>query len=327
MITRRKLLLAFGTGVLTAPLVCFAQQPTVFRIAWLSNDRGAGNSPFFDAFRQGLRELGYIEGRNITIDARWGAASSERLAQMAAELVQSNPQVIVTQGGPAAFSIKRGGTTIPVVFAFSGDPVEAELVESLARPGRNFTGVSFLTLELVGKRLELLKEAIPSLRRVAIMANPQHPGEKSELRASQAAAKSLGIELAYFTVQSAADFKNALDAIPGTRSEAIGVFPDATMMRYSEEIAAFAIKHRMPAASGWAQFADGGNLMTYGPNQVSSFRRLATFVDKILKGAKPADIPVELPTTVELVVNLRAAKSLGVTIPQSILVRTDRVIE
>ena len=321
---RRALLLALAS--FAAAPYAFAQQSGVLRVGWLSND-GSARSPSFDAFRQGLRDLGYVEGRNLTIDARWGAGSSERLAQFASELVQANPHVIVTQGGPAAFPVKRAGATMPVIFGFSGDPVEAGLVESFARPGRNFTGVSFLALELVGKRMELLKEAIPALKRVAILANPEHPGEQSELRASQAAAKSRGFAVEYFAVRSAAELEDVLDAVPGTRSGAIVVFPDATMMRYSERLAQFALKNRIPAVSGWSEFAERGNLMTYGPNLRDSFRRLAIYVDKIAKGAKPANIPVELPTSVELVVNLKAAKALGITIPQSILVRADRVIE
>ena len=309
----------------TVPLA-EAQQPAPFRIGWISNDRGSGNSPMFDAFREGMRDLRYVEGRNLIIDARWGEGSNERLAQLAVELVKSNPQLIVTQGGPATYPVVRAGATMPVVFGFSGDPVEGKLVESFAHPGRNLTGVSFLSLELVGKRMELLKEALPSLKRVAILANPQHPGEQSELHASQSAAKELGLALEYFQLPITAKLEDILPAIAKSRSGALVVFPDAYMMGLSERIAEFAIKNRIPAISGWAQFAEGGNLMTYGPNLRDSYRRLAVYVDKILKGAKPSDLPVELPMKLEFVINLKAAKQIGLTIPQTVLYRADRVI-
>lgn len=325
MNNRRKLIFA-GTAVALLPRWVAAQPAKVLRIAWLSNDQAA-NSPFFDAFRSGMRDLGYIEGRNLAIEARFSEGSAERLDQLAAELIQLKPQIIVTQGGPATHPVARAGATMPVVFGYSGDPVEGKLVDSYARPGRNFTGISFLSLELVGKRMEFLKEALPGLKRVAIVARPEHPGEQGELRASQAAAKSLGLTIDYQQVRNESEFENALAAILKSRSEAIVVFPDAFMMRYSEKFAAFAAKNRIPAISGWARFAESGNLMTYGPNLRDVYRRLATYVDKIAKGAKPADLPVELPTTVELVVNLKTAKALGITIPNTILVRADKVIE
>jgi putative ABC transport system substrate-binding protein len=322
--SRRKVVFALSAGVLLPRWVA-AQQARVLRIGWLSNDRAA-NSPFFDAFRGGMRDLGYVEGRNLVIEARFAEGSAERLDQLAVELVQLKPQIIVTQGGPSTHPVMRAGASMPVVFGYSGDPVEGKVVDSYAHPGGNFTGVSFLSLELVGKRMQLLSEALPGLKRVAIMARPEHPGEQGELRVSQAAAKSLGLAISYHPARNESEFENALDAILKSRSEAIVVFPDAFMMRYSEQIAAFATKSRIPAISGWAQFAERGNLMTYGPNLRVVFRRLATYVDKIFKGAKPAELPVELPTTVEMVVNLKCAKALGITIPQSVLLRADRVI-
>jgi putative ABC transport system substrate-binding protein len=318
--------LAFGAVLLALGFPVDAQQPTVPRIGWISNDRSSSNSAMFDAFREGLRDLGYVEGRNLIIEARWGEGSNERLEQLAAELVRSNPQLIVTQGGPSTYPVLRAGPNMPIVFGFSGDPVEGKLVESFARPGRNLTGVSFLSLELVGKRMELLKEVLPALKRVAILANPQHPGEQSEFQASQAAAKTLGLTLEYFQLPTKSKLEDLLPAIAKSRGEAIVVFPDAYMMGYSQRIAAFAVKSRMPAISGWAQFAEGGNLMTYGPNLRDSYRRLATYVDKILKGAKPSDLPVELPMKLELVINLKAAKQIGVTIPPNVLARADKVI-
>jgi putative ABC transport system substrate-binding protein len=321
---RRRLMLAFSLGALV-PRMAYAQKPTVFRIGWVSNDRAVG-SPFLAAVREGLRDFGYVEGRNAVIDARWGDGSVERINQLAADLVRSKPEVIVTHGGPSTYPVHRAGATMPVVFVFSGDPVEGGLVDSFARPGRNFTGISLMSTELVGKRMELLKEVMPRLRRVAVFSNPEHPGEQSELRASQAAANALGLVVEYFQVRTMAELQDVLPFV-ATSSEAIVVFPDAFTMRYSEHISQFAIKHRIPAISGWALFAERGNLMSYGPNLRDAYRRVAFYVDKILKGAKPAELPVELPKSVELVINLKAAKALGITIPQSMVLRADKVIE
>ncbi len=324
MNNRRKLMLALSAGALL-PRFAAAQPARVFRVGWISSDRSQG-SPYIEAFRSGLRDLGYVEGRNLAMDERWGEGSIERTDQLAVELVRSKPDVIVTQGG-TTFTVVRAGPTTPVVFGYSGDPVEAGFAASLGRPGGNLTGMSFLSLELVGKRMELLKEAMPRLKRVALLANPQHPGEQGELRAAQAAAKALDLSVRYFPVQSAAQLEDALGAIVKSRSEAVDAFPDALTMRSRGHIAEFATKNRIPTISGWARFADSGNLMSYGPNLRDVYRRLATYVDKIHKGAKPADLPIELPTTVELVVNLKTAKALGIKIPNSILVRADRVIE
>jgi putative ABC transport system substrate-binding protein len=302
-----------------------AQGTSIARVGWVSGDREAGNSGFV-AFKAGMRELGYVEGRNFVIEARWGDGSLPALEPLVATLVQSRPDVVVTQG-PAVRVVRQAGTTLPVVFAFSGDPVAAGYVESFARPGRNMTGVSFLSLDLVGKRMELLKEAMPGLRRVAILANPEHPGEPAELRVSNAAAAKLGLTVDYFQVRSATELEQALAGVATAKSGAIVLFPDAGMMRHAERVAAFAERQRVPAISGWAVFARHGNLMSYGPNLDDGVRRLASYVDRILKGAKPADLPVELPSKIELVVNLKAARTLGLTISQSLLLRADEVIE
>jgi putative ABC transport system substrate-binding protein len=325
VISRRRLLIALGAGALGTPPWAYAQQPAPFRVGWISLDQADG-SPVFEPFRAGLRDLGWVEGRNLSIEARWAEGSRERLDLMAAELVALKPHVIVTQGG-ALQPFPRISTTVPIVFGYSGDPVEAGFVESVPRPGRNLTGVSFLSLELVGKRTELLKDVMPRLTRVAILANPEHPGDQAELRASQAAAKALGLTLEYFAVRGVPELEQAFAAIPRSRSEAVVVFPDAFTLRSRERIARFGLEHRIPVVSGWARFAESGCLMTYGPNLQASFRRLATYVDKILKGAKPAELPVELPTSVELVVNMRTATALGIQIPPAVLARADQVIE
>ena len=308
------------------PLRALAQPPKVLRVGWLSNDKSA-TSPFYEAFRNGLRDLGFLEGSNLVIEAKFGEGYGERLDALAVELVQWKPQIIVTQGGPSTYPVIRAGATMPIVFGFSGDPIEGKLVKTLAHPGGNMTGMTFLSHELVGKRMELLKEALPSLKRASVLARPQHPGEQAELRTTQTAAKTLGLAINYEPVNSDAELEKALTATLKSNSEAIVAFPDAGMMRYGEQIAAFSLKHRIPAISGWAQFANSGNLMSYGPNLRDVFRRLAIYVDKINKGARPADLPVELPTSVEMVVNLKTAKAMGLKIPNSILLRADKVIE
>ncbi len=280
---------------------------------------------FLEAFRQGMRDLGYVEGQNLGIEARWADGALDRVGDLTTDLVRLKVDAIVTQG-PVVSAVKRTAATIPVVFGFSGDPVEAGVVASLSHPGGNLTGMTFLSIELAGKRLELLKEILPGISRVAVLANPQHPGERREWQASQAAAHKLGVTLRYFQVQASADFDDAFRRIVVERFGAIDAFPDALVMLHRTSIAAFAVQQRIPAVSGWRDFAADGNLLTYGPNLRDSFRRLGNYVDKILKGAKPADLPVEQPTKFELVINLKTAKALGLSIPQSVLVRADEVI-
>jgi putative ABC transport system substrate-binding protein len=319
------MLVAIG-GLFATMLPVFGQAAIAYRIGYLSPESEASGRPTFDAFRGGLRDLGYEEGRNIAIDARWGDGSDELLDRHAAELIKLNPNVIVAQTR-AVFSARRAGATMPVVFGFSGDPVLAKLAGSLARPDGNFTGLSMLSLDLTAKRMELLKELMPQLKRVAIIANPGHAGEQAELQVSQTSAKALGLALEYFPVRNAVELEAALAEIVKSRCDAIVVFPDAGTMTYSGRIALFTAKTRIPAMSGWAPFAEQGNLITYGPDLRDAFRRLAAYVDKIFKGAKPGDLPIELPTKFELAVNVKTAKALGLKIPQSVLLRADRVIE
>ncbi|HET7096855.1 MAG TPA: ABC transporter substrate-binding protein [Casimicrobiaceae bacterium] len=327
MISRRRVVVAFASGALTTAISGLAQNSTrVFRIGWLALSDPKAPSPPLESLRAGLEKLGYVEGRNIVIDARASRGSRERADQMVIELVKSKVDVIVTQGG-AAWSAYRYAGAIPVVMGFSGDPVEAKFVDSFARPGGSRTGMSFLALELVGKRLELLAEIAPSAKRMAVVANPAHPGEQGELRASQVAAQNLGISLGYFPVHSGEDVDSVLAAIASQTLQGLVIFPDAITLDHREKIAAFGVKHRMPTVSGWSAYADSGVLLTYGPNLGDCYAHLATYVDKILKGAKPADLPMELPTSVELAVNMKSAKAIGTRIPQSILVRADRVIE
>ena len=325
MTKRRNLVLAAAMGGFLAARPA-AAQTTPIRLAWLGPGTLAEGRPLLDTLRQALHELGYVEGRNLLVDERWGEHSAARAEKLATELVAEKPQVIVTLG-PPAFAVHRATKTIPVVFAFSGDPVQAGFVESFARPAGNLTGISFLALELVGKRIELLKTMLPGLKRIAIVANAQHPGDQAERHWSELAARAVGLEIEYFEVAGAAQIEQALEAIKNSRNEAVLMFPIQSIISNSARIAAWSTRHRIAAVSGWGQFAEEGNLLSYGANMRESFRRLATFVDRILKGAKPADLAVELPRHVELVINLRTAKALGITVPQALMLRADRLIE
>jgi putative ABC transport system substrate-binding protein len=296
------------------------------RIAWISGARRDPQSPFLGAFRLGLAELGRVEERDFRLEPYWGEDDPERLDAVVAEMLRTRPDVIVTQG-PIVFNVQRSGTPLPVLFAYSGDPVEARLVESLARPGRNLSGLSMMALELVGKRMEALVDALPALRKVALLSNPGHAGERGELAASQAAAATLGLEIRYLPFRGDAALDGALAEVLRSGCQAIVVFPDAGMMRRSERFAEFGRRQRVPAASGWAEFARRGNLLSYGPNVRQVNRRLAFYVDRVLKGARPADLPVELPTVIEHVINLRSARAMGLDIPGAALLRADELIE
>jgi putative ABC transport system substrate-binding protein len=300
--------------------------PAPARIAWISSSRRDVRSTFLNALRQGLEELGRVEERNFRIDTYWGEDSAERIDALVEEMLRSKPDLIVTQG-PVIFNVQRSGTQLPVVFGYSGDPVEGGLVESLARPGRNLTGISMMSLELVGKRMQALVEALPGLRKVAVITNPGHAGERGELAATRTAASTLGLELAYLPMHNDVEMEAALSAAEDARCQAISVFPDAGMMRRSERFAEFATRTRMPAVSGWAEFARRGNVMSYGPNVLQVNRRLASYVDRVLKGMKPAELPVELPTVIEHVINLRASRAIGLAIPRAVLLRADELIE
>ncbi len=293
MTDRRRFLTALAAGLSSSSSLSWAQ-PAAARVAWLSPTRAADGSIFLDELKRGLRELRYVDGKNLVLDAYWGEDSAARVEKLLGDAIESRPQVIVVQGS-AAVAARRTNTQIPVVFGYSGDPVEAGLVESLRRPGRNMTGISYLVLELVGKRMELLKEALPSVKRLAVIANPQHPGDKAERRISERAAAALGMSIEYFEASGPQQLGDALSAVEKTRSDALMLFPVQYVISNRERISVWAIKNRIPPISGWAQFAEGGNLMSYGANLRETSRRLASFADRILKGAKPADLPVEIP--------------------------------
>lgn len=294
------------------------------RVAWVAGSAGPLPTPaYLEALRAGLQERGWIEGRNLVIDARWGDRDSA--AGLTTELLQSRPQVLVAQGA-MVLGARTVDSAVPIVFGFSGDPVEAGLAASFARPGGRLTGIAMQSLELVGKRLEVLKELMPRLSRVAILANPAHPGEQLELRASRAAADRLGLNVQYLPATSARDFESALPAVLRERAEAIVAFPDALIMSQARVIADFALRHRVPAVSGWSEFADEGNLLTYGPNLRTTWKQAAGVVDRILRGARPADLPVEQPSTFELVINQRAADALGISSPSAVALRAERIV-
>jgi len=275
--------------------------------------------------RDGLRELGYREGRDLVIETRW-SEGAEREHQIAAEVLASRPSVIVTQGR-AARTIKALAPTVPVVFGFSGDPIDAGLIATFARPGGQFTGVTFLAYDLVAKRVEVLKETLPSIRRIAVVASPEHIGEPREFAASKAAADRLGLTTSQHRARTADELAAALDAAREARADALVIFPDPLTNARRAVISDFALRHRLPAISGWAVYADSGLLLTYGPDLADAWRRVAYLVDRVLKGARPADLPAELPSTLEMVVNLKTARALGVAVPQSVLVRANRLIE
>jgi putative ABC transport system substrate-binding protein len=322
-VTRRAVLAGLGTVIVTPRAARSQPVRKVARVGWIAGRAGA-TSAYLEAFREGLRQHGWVEGQNLVLEVRAGVG--EEAQQLAAELMKANVDVFVTQG-PMVFGARAVAGATPIVFGFSGDPVEAKLVASLARPGGTLTGMTFLGVELVGKRVEILKEAIPGIVRLAVVANPQHAGEKVELTASQTAARRLGLTIQYLPVATVRDFDAAFEAMTRERADAIMAFPDVLIMSQAKAIAEYSMRRRIPAMSGWDEFAQAGNVMTYGPHLRESWRHIGHYVDKILKGAKPADLPVELPSTFQLVINTKAARAIGVTIPPSVLLRADRIIE
>jgi putative ABC transport system substrate-binding protein len=314
----------FATVVLFSSHPAEAQKPpTVRKIGFLAS--AGGPSGAHEVFRRSLRELGYAEGHNIVIEYR-SAEGRPRLLELANELVREKVEVIVANGGPAARSAKDATKTMPIVFATSGEPVETGFVDSIARPGGNMTGMSWLSFELVGKRLELLKEAVPRVSRVAILSNPQHPGEQRELRETQSSARAMGMTLEYYQTRTRAEFDAAYDAIIKQSVNGLLVFPEGVTLANRMGIVDFATKRRLPSMLGWKEYVEAGGLMSYGPNRDESFKRIAVYVDKILKGTKPTDLPVELPIRFELVINLKTAQQIGVTISPNVLARADKVI-
>jgi putative ABC transport system substrate-binding protein len=281
-----------------------------------------------EAFQQGLRELRWVEGQNIVIDYRFAEGRVDRLPEFAAELVRLKVDVIVAGPTPPALAAKNATGTVPIVMTNAADPIELGLVASLARPGGNVTGLAWsVNLEIIGKGVELLKETVPKLRRGAVLANPANPGNMRAVEAVKTAARSSGVHLQLLEVRGPSDFDGAFAAMTKQRVEALLVVADSMLALHRSRIADLAAKARLPSMHGLREEVEAGGLMSYGPNLLANNRRAAGFVDKILKGAKPADLPVEQPTAYELAINLKTAKALGLTIPQSLLLRADLVLE
>jgi len=327
--TRRSLILAAASwpALAWAGAVCAQAPAKVPRIGLLAGTSPSEAAPWNQAFRLGLRDLGWVEGKNISIEYRYSEGSSNRLPDLAADLVRLKVDVIVASGATAAVAAHKATTAIPIVMAAAGDPVALGLVESLARPGGNITGLSQMTSELGGKRLELLKEMVPKLSRVAVLWNPQGAASTLGWKEIQLPARQLGIQLHSLEVRSPNDLDQAFEAAAKARAGALLISGEPVFRANLKRIADFAAKSRLPSIFHWSDFADAGGLATYGPDRADMFRRAATYVDRILKGAKPGDLPIDRATRFELVINLKTAKALGITIPQSILVRADRVIE
>jgi putative ABC transport system substrate-binding protein len=320
---------AFVTGILAlfAALLAAGAQPAgrIYRIGYLS--LRSGPSFLDEAFGQGLREMGYVEGQNLAIEYRWADWNPDRVSALAAELVRFNVDVIVaTGGGASALAAMKATSTIPIIFS-TGDPVSAGLVARLDRPGGNLTGINILTVELNAKRLDLLKEAIPTVSRVAVLVNPGNPTTKVTLKDLGGTARALRLKLQVLEVRERQEIGPAFAAMATERAQALLVVSDPMFFAQREQIVDLTAKHRLPGIFEWREFAEAGGLLSYGTNIAGVYRRLAGYVDKILKGAKPADLPVEQPTKFELVINLKTAKALGLTIPQSVLLRADEVIQ
>ena len=327
MIDRRAFLAGSGAVLLAAPLAAEVQPAgKVYCIGVLEPTSMALNAANFDAFRQGLRELGYVEGRNMRIEYRSADGRSERFPDLAAELVRLKVDVILTRGTPAVMAAKNATGTIPVVMAASGDPVLSGVVSSLARPGGNVTGLSAVVVEVSGKRLELIREMAPGVSRVAALFNMSNPNDALQWKEIETAAPSLRVQLQLLDVRKPSDFAGAFDAAVKGRAGALVVGLDALTWANHRPIVDLAAKHRLPAIYGGREFVNAGGLIAYGVSYPHLYHRAANFVDKILKGAKPADLPVEQPSKFELVINLKTAKAFGLTIPQSLLQRADEVI-
>ena len=314
--------------LLFTPLIAWAQQASkVPRIGVLWGYSPSDVSGFAESLREGLRRLGYVEGRNIVIEERWSEGRSDRLPSLAAELARLNVDIIVAASTPAARAAHKATRTIPIVLTLVTDPVEGGLVASLARPGGNVTGMSMMSPELSGKRLAMLKEVVPTLSRVAILRSSSTPSFRLLLGETETAARALGVQVQVVEVREPTDFDRAFSVITRERVGALVVLPDAMFRNQRKRIVDFAATNRLPTVYAFREFVESGGLMSYGPDLPDMHRQVATFVDRILKGAKPADLPIEQPSTFEFVVNRKALNALGLTVPQHVLFRADRVIE
>jgi putative ABC transport system substrate-binding protein len=324
---RRRFISLLG-GATAWPLVARAQEAgRVYRIGFLGNSTAALEVNLVEPFRDGLRNLGYIEGRNILIEYRWAEGKYERFPALIAELIALKVDAIVTAGTPASLAVKMAATAIPLVMVAVGDPVATGLVASLGRPGGNITGLTSISSEMAGKRLELLREVVPKLSHIAVLWNAASPIQLIDERETRAAAKVLGVKMLSLGVRTGEEIEDALTTIVRERPGALLVLADRLFLHHRTRIMDFAAQHRLPGVHAYRELVEVGGLMSYGPSYADMHRRAATYVDKILKGAKPADLPVEAPIKFELVINHKAAKAIGLEIPPVLLARADEVIE
>ena len=325
---RREFIGTIACGLLAAPLAAEAQPAgKVYRIGFLGNSTEAMEANLVGPFREGLRERGYVEGRDLTIEYRWAEGAYERFPALIAELIALKSDIIVTAGTPAAHAVKRTTTTIPLVMVAVGDPIGTGLVKSLARPGGNLTGLLSIGPDLEGKRLELLTQIVPKLSSVAFLANPANPIHLTSEKQASAAAKALHLKVVFFPVRVAGEFDHAFQAIVGQRSGALVMLADRLFVHHRARIVEFTARHRLPAVYAYNELVQVGGLMSFGPSYPEMHRRAAYFVDRILKGARATDLPMEQPSKFELILNLRTARTLGLVISQEVLQRADQVIE
>lgn len=330
MTRRRQLLIALGAGVLTTSLLSFAQQHgNLRRVGFLSARRRPASldADYYGAFAQGMRELGYVEGKNLVIEWRFADGEYERLPAMAVELTRLKVDVLMALGPPAIIAAQKATTSIPIVIVTSSDPVGAGFVKSLARPGGNITGLSNLAGDISAKHLEMLLTMVPKLARVAVLVNPANAAHAAMLKNVQAAAPKAGIKVLPVNAQTPQEIESAFSTMARESAGAVIVGLDPFFIQQGLQIAQQAARHRLPSIFPNREYAEAGGLMAYGQDQVDIYRRAAGYVDKILKGAKPGDLPVEQPTKLELVINRKTAKALGITIPQELVLRADKVIE
>ena len=297
------------------------------RIGWITYNSAAVNAPYLETFIKGMAELGHIEGKSYVIVPRYGDDDPDRVEALAQDLVKERPDMIITLGAATTDTIRIVRGRIPVIFGFSGDPVKAGWATSLAMPNENLTGATFLSIELNAKRIELLKQAFPRMQRLAVMANPLHPGEDLEIAECRRAGERLGIDISYYPARDLKELEATLQRLDTERADAVIALPDVLTLVHRKLIIEFAAERGMPVISGWARFAEAGGLLTYGPNLAESFGRLAYYAHRVLNGAKPSSLPIEQPSRFELVVNARTAARLGIELPQSLLARADAVID
>ena len=328
MMKRRKLLIVLGASVLGAPLASFSQQPAkVPRVGWLVTGSPTTYRFSLAAFRAGLEALGYKEGQNIVIEYRWAEGHTDRLPELAAELVQQKVDVILAGGTIGARAAMGATREIPIVAAGVGDLVEAGIVTNYARPEGNLTGFVASAAELAGKRLEIMKEILPRARNIAVLWNPASKGTETQWTSAQKAATALQLTLVLYAARTLEELESVLVSIPRAHPDFLSVINDPFVFTFRTKITDAAAQAKLPAIYGFREFVDDGGLMSYGPSIIDTYRRAATYVDRILKGAKPAELPVQLPITFELVINMKTAKALGIKFPNSILLRADKVIE